>query len=90
MCFDCVVMGFDVDFNDKDGVLGIVFWDNLNIVVNEVDMVVIENWNVGIIYDNGGGNVGDVLIFIFDVEYLIGGIYFDKVKFGGCYEKCIV
>lgn len=87
MRFDRTAYGLDVDFNDKDGVPGIAFWDDPNTAVNEADMAAIENWNAGTIYDNGGGNAGDALTFTFDAEYLIGGTYFDKVKFGGRYEK---
>ncbi|MCF2845775.1 TonB-dependent receptor [Pseudoalteromonas sp. ACER1] len=87
MRFDRISTGLDVDFNDNDGIPGIAFWDNPNTAVNEADMAAIENWNAGTVYDNGGGNAGDALTFTFDAEYLIGGTYFDKVKFGGRYEK---
>ncbi|WP_350587384.1 hypothetical protein, partial [Pseudoalteromonas sp. 3-MNA-CIBAN-0064] len=39
------------------------------------------------LYDNGGGNRGDSLSFTFDAEYLFGGTYLDKIKFGGRYES---
>ncbi|AXV66736.1 TonB-dependent receptor [Pseudoalteromonas lipolytica] len=87
MRFDRVASGLDVDFNDNDGVPSISFWDDPNTALNEADMSAVENWNAGTVYDNGGGNAGDALTFTFDAEYLIGGAYFDKVKFGGRYEK---
>lgn len=87
MRFDRVATGLDVDFNDKDGVPGIAFRDDLNTAVNEADMAAIQNWNAGTVYDNGGGNRGDSTTFTFDAEYLVGGNFFDKVKFGGRYEK---
>ena len=87
MRFDRVSTGLDVDFNDKDGVPGIAFWDDPNTAVNEADMAAIENWNAGTIYDNGGGNSGDSISFTVDSEYLLGGTYIDKVKFGGRFEN---
>lgn len=87
MRFDRVATGLDVDFNDNDGMPGIAFWDDPNTALNEADMAAIENWNASTLYDNGGGNRGDALTFTFDAEYLIGGTYFDKVKFGGRYEN---
>jgi len=87
MRFDRVATGLDVDFNDNDGMPGIAFWDDPNTAVNEADMAAIENWNAGTLYDNGGGNSGDSLTFTFDAEYLVGGTYIDKVKFGGRYEN---
>ncbi|WP_392344586.1 TonB-dependent receptor [Pseudoalteromonas prydzensis] len=87
MRFDRVSPGLDVDFNDNDGMPGIAFWDDPNTAVNEADMAAVENWNAGTIYDNGGGNSGDSLAFTFDAEYLFGGTYIDKVKFGGRYEN---
>ena len=87
MRFDRIAPGLDVDFNDNDGVPGIAFWDDPNTAVNEADMAAVDNWNAGTIYDNGGGNSGDSLAFTFDAEYLVGGTYIDKVKFGGRYEN---
>ncbi|MBB1504379.1 TonB-dependent receptor [Pseudoalteromonas sp. SG41-1] len=87
MRFDRVATGLDVDFNDNDGVPGIAFWDDPNTAVNEADMAAIQNWNAGTAYDNGGGNRGDSTTFTFDAEYLVGGNFFDKIKFGGRYEK---
>ncbi|WP_404341788.1 TonB-dependent receptor [Pseudoalteromonas mariniglutinosa] len=87
MRFDRVATGLDVDFNDNDGIPGISFWDDPNTAVNEADMAAISNWNAGTLYDNGGGNRGDSLAFVFDAEYLVGGTYIDKVKFGGRYEN---
>lgn len=87
MRFDRVAKGLNVDFNDNDGVPGIAFWDDPNTAVNEADMAAIQNWNAGTVYDNGGGNRGDSTTFTFDAEYLFGGRFIDKVKFGGRYEK---
>ncbi|KGK01965.1 MULTISPECIES: TonB-dependent receptor [unclassified Pseudoalteromonas] len=87
MRFDRVATGLDVDFNDNDGMPGIAFWDDPNTAVNEADMAAIDNWNAGTLYDNGGGNRGDSLSFTFDAEYLFGGTYLDKIKFGGRYES---
>ncbi|WP_105180991.1 TonB-dependent receptor [Pseudoalteromonas sp. T1lg21] len=87
MRFDRTAYGLDVDFNDKDGVPGIAFWDDPNTAVNEADMAAVANWNAGTVYDNGGSNSGDSLTFNFDAEYLVGGAYIDKIKFGGRYEE---
>lgn len=87
MRFDRKAYGLDIDFNDKDGIPGISFWDNPATSVDESDMAEPANWNTGTAYDNGGGNDGDALTFTFDAEWILDNDYVTSVKFGGKYEK---
>lgn len=87
MRFDRKAHGLDIDFNDKDGMPGIAFWDDPSTSVDESDMAEAANWNTGTIYDNSGGNDGDAVTLTFDAEYVLDTNFIETVKFGGKYEK---
>ncbi len=87
MRFDRKAYGLDVDFNDKDGLPGLEFWDDPNTAIDESDMTEVGNWNTGTVYDNGGGNKGDAITFTFDGEWILDNDYIENVKFGGRYEE---
>ena len=87
MRFDRKAYGLDVDFNNKDGMPGIAFWDDPSTSVDESDMAEPANWNTGTVYDNGGGNDGDALTYTFDAEWVLDNEFINTVKFGGKYEK---
>lgn len=87
MRFDRTAYGLDVDYNDRDGVPSLNFWDNpATSAVDESDMADVDNWNAGRIWDNGGGNSGDGVSFTTDVEWQLDGDYIKSIKAGGRYE----
>jgi TonB-dependent receptor len=87
MRFTRTAPGLDVDYNDRDGIPSIVFWDNAATAVDESDMAAVENWNASTIYDNGGGNSGDAATFTFDAEWELEGNFINSIKVGGRYEN---
>lgn len=88
MRFERVAYGLDVDYNDKDGVPSLVFWDNpTTTAVDESDMTDVGNWKASGMWDNGGGNQGDSTSFVTDVEWKLDGNFIQSVKVGGRYEQ---
>lgn len=87
MRFTRTAPGLDVDYNDRDGIPSIVFWDNAATSVDESDMAAVANWNASTIYDNGGGNTGDSTTFTFDAEWELDGSFINTIKVGGRYEN---
>ncbi|HSX85733.1 MAG TPA: TonB-dependent receptor [Cellvibrio sp.] len=86
MRFTRTAPGLDVDYNDRDGIPSIVFWDNAATTVDESDMAAVANWNASTIYDNGGGNSGDAATFTFDAEWKLENNFINTIKVGGRYE----
>ncbi|AWB69154.1 TonB-dependent receptor (plasmid) [Saccharobesus litoralis] len=80
--FDRQAYGLDIDFNDKDGVVGISFWDDPSTSVDESDLAEFANWNAGTLYDNSGGNKGDALTFTLDTEWTPDFDNIEYIKFG--------
>jgi iron complex outermembrane receptor protein len=87
MRFERTAYGLDVDYNDRDGVPALQFWDNpATADLDESDMTAIDNWNASGMWDNGGGNAGDAMTFTFDADYLLDNRFIESVKVGGRYE----
>lgn len=86
MRFDRTAYGLDVDYNNRDGVPSVVFWDNPATTVDESDIAAVANWNAGTVYDNGGSSTGDSAAYTLDLDWQIDGNIFDSVKVGGRYQ----
>lgn len=86
MRFDRTAYGLDVDYNDKDGVPSVVFWDNPATAVDESDMTEVANWNAGTVYDNGASYSGDSIAYTLDADWHLDGRFIDSIKVGGRYE----
>jgi TonB-dependent receptor len=86
MRFTRTAPGLDVDYNNRDGIPSIVFWDDAATAVDESDMAAVENWNASTIYDVGGGNSGDATTFTLDAEWELDGNVIKTIKVGGRYE----
>lgn len=87
MRFARTAYGLAVDYNNRDGVPSIEFWDNPATSVDESDMAEVGNWNASGMWDNGGGNQGDSTSFTTDVEWKLDGNFIQAIKVGGRYEK---
>ncbi len=86
MRFDRTAYGLDVDYNDRDGVPSVMFWDNPSTAVDESDIAAVANWNAGTVYDNGGSSTGDSAAYTLDLDWQLDGNIFDSVKVGGRYQ----
>ncbi|WP_347332266.1 TonB-dependent receptor [Marinimicrobium locisalis] len=87
MRFDRVGYGLDVDYNDRDGVPGLVLWDDPSTAnVDESAMAAVANWNAGTVYDNGDANNGDASTFTVDAEWELDNRFISAVRAGGRYE----
>ncbi len=86
MRFDRTAYGLDVDYNDRDGIPSVVFWDNPATTVDESDMAAIANWNAGTVYDSGASNEGDSVAYTVDADWQLDGNVIDSVKVGGRYQ----
>jgi len=87
MRFARTAYGLDVDYNNKDGLPSLHFWDNpATPSLDESDMAAIGNWTASTIWDNGGGNSGDSTAFTLDVEWHVDNGFINSVKAGGRYE----
>ncbi len=86
MRFDRTAYGLDVDYNDRDGIPSVVFWDNPATTVDESDMAAVANWNAGTIYDNGSSNEGDSVAYTLDADWQLDGGFIDSIKVGGRYQ----
>lgn len=86
MRFDRTAYGLDVDYNDRDGVPSVAFWDNPATVADESDISAISNWNAGTVYDNGGSSTGDSAAFTMDADWQLDGRFIDSIKVGGRYQ----
>lgn len=87
MRFERTAYGLDVDYNDKDGLPSIQFWDNPSTVQNESEMSDARNWNASGMWDNGGGAKGDSVTFFTDLDWDLNGQFLQKIKVGGRVEK---
>lgn len=88
MRFERVAYGLDVDYNHRDGVPSLEFWDNpATATLDESDMAAVGNWKASGMWDNGGGNQGDSTSFTTDVEWTLDGDFIQSVKVGGRYEE---
>lgn len=86
MRFDRTAYGLDVDYNDRDGVPSVVFWDNPATTLDESDMAAVGNWNAGTIYDNGSSSEGDSFAYSLDADWQLDGNFIDSIKVGGRYQ----
>lgn len=87
MRFERVAHGLDVDYNDRDGVPSIEFWDDSSTAdVDESDMAAIDNWRASGMWDNGGGHAGDATTFTLDADWELENRFISAVKVGGRYE----
>jgi iron complex outermembrane receptor protein len=87
MRFEPVGHSFDIDYNDRDGVLSLNLWDNPATAADERDMTNLDNWRASGMWDNGGGNQGDSVTFTTDVEWELDGQFIQTLKVGGRYEQ---
>lgn len=85
MRFDRTAYGLDVDYNDRDGVPSVAFWDNPTTAVDESNMAEVANWNAGTIYDNGATNEGDSIAYSLDADWQLDNSFIESVKVGGRY-----
>ena len=86
MRFDRTAYGLDVDYNDRDGVPSLVFWDNPETAADESDISAVDNWNAGTVYDNGASNSGDSVAYTLDLDWSLDGDFIDSIKVGGRYQ----
>lgn len=86
MRFDRVAYGLDVDYNNRDGVPSVAFWDNPATALDESNLADPANWNAGTIYDNGGSNKGDSVAYSLDLDWALDGNFIDSIKVGGRYQ----
>lgn len=86
MRFDRTAYGLDVDYNDRDGVPSVVFWDNPATAIDESNMSAVGNWNAGTVYDNGSSNEGNSLAYSLDADWSFDGSFIDSIKLGGRYQ----
>ena len=86
MRFDRTAYGLDVDYNNRDGVPSVAFWDNPATAVDESDISAVGNWNAGTIYDNGSTNEGNSVAYSIDADWVLDGSFIDSVKVGGRYQ----
>ncbi|WP_078083608.1 TonB-dependent receptor [Microbulbifer mangrovi] len=83
MRFDRVAYGLGVDFNDRDGVPSLEFYDDPNTPdVDESDLTDESLWNVAQMYDNGGSREGDSFTFELDGELDVAWGPISQVSFG--------
>lgn len=86
MRFERTAYGLDVDYNDRDGVPSVAFWDNPATSVDESDMTAVANWNASGMWDNGGGNAGDSVSFTLDADWELENKFLNRIKVGGRYD----
>src|SRR5690606_1336343 len=87
MRFERTAYGLDIDYNDRDGVPSLEFWDNPTTAnLDESDMAAVENWNASTMWDNGDGNAGDALTYTLDAEWELENDFIKSIKVGGRYE----
>ncbi|MBD1389034.1 TonB-dependent receptor [Neiella sp. HB171785] len=83
---DRVAHGLYVDFNDKNGLPALEFFDNPDTDVNEADLTDPSLWNVAQLYDNGGKRKGDAVTLHLDAEYFAEWNGIERIAFGGMYD----
>lgn len=77
----------EADFNRNSGTPALVFPDNPATDLDESDLTLPENWSLTNYFDQYGQDRGDSITWNADGEYLVEGLFWDKVQFGVRYDR---